>query len=77
MHPLLAVALFQVCLQRAVYRLLGVYRLVYPLAPDLRQPELERLGLRRGYDWMMRSSCSVSATSVRRFLPSAAVIFKP
>lgn len=28
-----------------------------------------------GIDWMMRNSCSVLATSVRRFLPSVAVIF--
>ena len=28
-------------------------------------------------DWIMRRSCSVVATSVRRCLPSAAVIFKP
>ena len=28
-----------------------------------------------GMDWMMRKSCSVSATSVRRYLPSAARIF--
>ena len=30
-----------------------------------------------GIDWMMRRSCSVLATSVLRFLPSGAVIFKP
>ena len=68
MHPLLAVARFQVCLQRAVYRLLGVDRFVYPLAPHARQPELERLGLRR-WDGLDDTQQLLRA--------SAAVIFKP
>lgn len=31
--------------------------------------------LGEGIDWMIRRSCSVSATSVMRFLPSEAFIF--
>ena len=60
---------------------------VYPpsIAADVSPKRLARFfttepgggpALGDGMDWMRRRSCSVSATSVRRCLPSAAVIFK-
>ncbi len=75
MYPFLGIALFQIGFQRTVDRPLGVDGLLNALPADQRQPRLERFGFLEGMDWMMRRSCSVSATSVRRFLPSAARIF--
>ena len=43
--------------------------------PTWASHSLKGSALGEGMDWMMRNSCSVLATSVSRFLPSAAVIF--
>ena len=47
MHPLLAVAFFEIGLQRTVDRLFRVDGFLNALAADPRQPELERFGFRR------------------------------
>jgi len=45
--------------------------------PTIASQSLNGSALGEGMDWMMRKSCSVSATSVRRIFPSGAGIFKP
>ena len=43
--------------------------------PICASQSLNGSALGEGIDWMMRSNCSVFATSVNRFFPSGAVIF--
>lgn len=67
-HPILTIPLLEIRLQRAVYGLLGTYRLLDALAARLRQPGLERLGLGRG-DGLVVSSCLCCAgISTRTFV---------
>ena len=48
MYPFLGIALFQICFQRAVDRLLRVDGFLNAFPSDHRQPRLERLGFLGG-----------------------------
>ena len=47
MHPVRAIAFFEIGFQRAVDRLFRINGLIYPFSTNLRQPKLEGLGLGR------------------------------